>query len=120
MEDFKAQGPLELSVRVGELLLWRIQDTGDGWTGVERRRRGADDGERHEGYVPTSFCSFEADNDTQSGDEREVHVVAPLVAPAAAPKLAEIVRTVADDDVSVLLLLLFPIEKKCLLFFRLR
>ena len=51
-----AQGPFEMSVQMGEVLTWRIQDTGDGWTGVQRVH--AVTGVVEEGYVPTSFCAF--------------------------------------------------------------
>jgi hypothetical protein len=55
-EDFVAQGPLELSVAVGEVVEFRFRDNGDGWTGV--RRHNAETGDFTDGYIPTSYCNF--------------------------------------------------------------
>lgn len=84
--DFVAAGPLEMSARNGQRLLWKIKDTGDGWTGVESLPSGDTTFCRFKfilifiiptkkaefkqsGYVPTSFCSFEP-NDVIGTDRR--------------------------------------------------
>jgi hypothetical protein len=42
--EFNACGELELSAAEGEVLQWKIKDTGDGWTGVARDSASGDGG----------------------------------------------------------------------------
>jgi hypothetical protein len=60
LEDFVAQGPLEMSVAMGEVLEIQYRDTGDGWTGVRRFQPRTHDVAHGEnaGYIPTSYCFF--------------------------------------------------------------